>query len=218
MRLDLQVLTHNRRQHHHLRIQIVQRLPIRQEQPVRDLRRQPGKVAMRREQIQRAGGVARVQLLEPADAAVVVRPVALPVAAREAVLLVLGALQLADGQDGLDGLADADDDDGFEEGLAQALDEGLAGGGAAVGFLRGQVQVQLVAALGVRARDDGGDGEDVPFFGGQGGRGRAEAGLEGLEELLVARLDGGCVGGGGGHAAGGLGRDGWPGEGNWGLT
>lgn len=67
-----------------------------------------------------------------------VRPVTLPSFARERVIPILVLLDAADGEDGFDGLADADEGDGLEEGFAEAAGEVLAGfGGAVGGLLRG---------------------------------------------------------------------------------
>ena len=64
-----------------------------------------------------------------------VRPVTLPSFARERVIPILVLLDAADGEDGFDGLADADEGDGFEESFAEAAGEVLAGLGGAVGGL-----------------------------------------------------------------------------------
>ena len=93
---------------------------------------------MRREQIQRPGRIPAIQLLQPPHRALVVRPVTLPSFARERVIPILVLLDAADGEDGFDGLADADEGDGLEEGFAEAAGEVLAGfGGAVGGLLRG---------------------------------------------------------------------------------
>ena len=135
MRLRLQILAHNRRQHHQLRIQIIQHLPIRQEQPVGNLLRHPREILMRREQVQRPRRIPPIQLLKPAHRTLVVDPVALPSFTRERVIPVLLLLDAADGEDGFDGLADADEGDGFEESFAETAGEVLAGLGGAVGGL-----------------------------------------------------------------------------------
>lgn len=64
-----------------------------------------------------------------------VGPVTLPPFARKRVIPVLFLLDAADGEDGFDGLADAHEGDGFEEGFAEAAGEVLAGLGGAVGGL-----------------------------------------------------------------------------------
>lgn len=73
-----------------------------------------------------------------------------------------------------------------------------------------------MGVVGVRAGDEGCDGEDGPFVGGEGGCG-LEGGFEGLEERGVARVEGhfvsslvclvmgcSCDGSGGGEGRSGM--------------
>lgn len=63
---------------------------------------------------------------------------------REGVVAIGGALDLGDGEDGFEGLADADDGDELHERFAEAADEGLPGGAGLVGGLGEEVEVELV--------------------------------------------------------------------------
>lgn len=97
------------------------------------------------------------------------------------VVFILLALDAVNGQDRLDGLADAHERDAFDEGFAEATDEGLSGGGRLVFAFGGQVEVEVVGVVWVWTGGEGCDGEDWPFGLGDGGGG-LEAGFEGLEE------------------------------------
>ena len=194
-RLQRQILNHDTRQHHNLRIHIIQHLPIAQIQPIRNLCTNPPKILMRVEQSQRLLRIMRVYLLQPRHAPLVIRLVVRPLLPAEAEVAVLGALELRDGDDRLERLAHADDGDELDEGFAQGADQGLPRGRGLVRGLRDQVRVEVRGEEGLRAADEGREREEVPAGGeGGGGEGLLEEGEEG----------GGVFGGRGGAGLGGL--------------
>lgn len=160
--LRAQVLGHDRGEDNHLRVPVIEDLPVAKVQAVRDVFRHPREVLVRIEEPYGVGRVPRVDLVVPLHGSREVGLVALPVFACGRVVLVLRSLEGADGEDCLDWFTDADDRDGLDEGLAQAPYEGLSSIGGAVLRLGAKVEVELGSGFGVRAGNDARHGYHIP--------------------------------------------------------
>lgn len=161
-RLCLQVLRHDGGEDDHLRGQVVQDLPIAEIQAICDMLGNPDEVLVRVEQLHSRRRVARVDLVVPRHGPLVVGIVALPAVARAGIILVLGLLDGAYCQGGLERLADAHDGDGLDEGFAKTAHEGLTLFWFLILGLAAEVEIQLRRRLGVGPGDDAGYGDDVP--------------------------------------------------------
>lgn len=195
--LRLEILRHNRRENDHFCVEIIQHLAVAQVQTVRNVLGQPDKVLVRVKQAQRVRGVVLVNLGVPLHGTRQVGIVALPVGASFRVVSVLGALNRGNGQNGLQGLADADNRNGLDEGLAQTAHKGLAGLGRGIGGLGHEVGIEMCGSLGVRTGDHAGNDDNVPTV-----LGAQDRGLQGFfgaaEDVDESRRDlghGRCRGG-----------------------
>lgn len=160
--LPPQILHRNPTHHHHLRLHRPQDPMIAQIQPIRNLPAHPIEIPVSPQRALRCGVVVAIDLGQPRHAARKVRGAGRPVLAREGVVAVLGAFDVGDGEDGFEGFGNAGYGDEFEEGFAEAADQGLAGGGGLVCGFGDEVVVEGGGEGGVPAGCEGGDGEDVP--------------------------------------------------------